>query len=275
MSNDIDTAAETEVTPVTFHSEASNYRVVMVPQRRRQIGESNESEIVGGRDIQFYDGVYVARTQEEIDWLRDYKSNGEYYWEVGSAEDRPGNSADLQAEIMRRALDGDFGFIADVLVAERAAQSRPEVLSACTAALSAAGEQAPPPPATPLHEQQRVRVGPTAGITPGVSPDPVPGSPQVDPSTLTAPPGQPASPEGVAAVPVGQVPAAGETPDGVSDTMPNATGPLAAGQPEIVGDATVISDVPPVAPEASTEPTESTPPSTGAGAAGAPAPGTE
>lgn len=210
---------ETSVSPVTFHSEASNYRVVIKPARRRQIGESNESEIIPGKDIQFYDGVFVAHTQEEIDFLRGYGSYGEYYWEVGSAEDRPENSAATQKLIIEKAMAGDLDSVADILVAERSALSRPEVIAACEAALSAGGGELPAKPDTPLHELQRVRMGPAAGTTPGVSPDPVPETPLVDPSTLTPPP-------------VGSEPAAPAPPVAAAGTVPTSETPVQEPVPE-------------------------------------------
>jgi hypothetical protein len=76
-----------------------------------------------------------------------------------------------------------------------------------------------------------VRTGPTAGVTPGVSPDPQAGEAQVDPSTLQSAPGAPVGPTEESAVPVGQAPASevaerGEGPEEPSVTMPNAKGPL-------------------------------------------------
>lgn len=235
----------TETESVSFHSEASNYRLVREPMRNRAIGESGSFEVVGGRDYQFYDGVLTVTDVDDIQWLRDNESNGRYYWEVG-VEDRANNSADLQAVIMKKALAGDFGAIAEILVAERSALSRPEVISACEAAINAGGETLPPKPDTPLHEVQRVRVGPTAGPTPGVSPDPVPGSPMVDPSTLETPPGAPAAPA-EPSVPAGQVPAVG------TSTMPSAEGPEAAPveptAPPAAGVPVPETEEPPAAPE--------------------------
>lgn len=216
---------------VIFHSEASNYRLVRDPMRRRQLGEANEFEVVPGTTYEFVDGVLRVTDSDDIEWLRNSDSYGRFFWEIGGDGDRTQNSADLQKLIMQKALSGDFDGIADILVAERSALSRPEVIASCTAALEAADQGLPAPPATPLHEQQRVRMGPAAGITPGVSPDPVVGSPQVDPSTLEPVPGGDAAAPGAPAVPPGQDPAVGETPDGTSDTMPNAQGPQAGEQP--------------------------------------------
>ncbi len=212
---------------VVFQSEASNYRVVREPQRRVQIAETNEFEVRPGKTFEFYDGVLRVTDPDDIEWLRNYESYGQYFWEIGSEEDRSVSAAELQKEIMECALAGNFDRVADILVAERTAESRPGIIAACVAALEAGDEEPPTLPDTPLHEQQRVRIGPTAGITPGVSPDPVVGSPQVDPSTLEEVPGTAGAPalEG-SAVPPGQAPAQNETPEGVSDTMPSAEGPL-------------------------------------------------
>lgn len=250
------TAAETRE-EVAFHSKASNYRVIMEPQRRRQIGETNESEIVGGKAIQFYDGVYRTSDPEEIDFLRNYASNGVFYFEVGSDNDRPDDAAGLLTEIIKKSQEGDFDRIAEILVAERHGTSRAAVITACEAALIAYEHALPDKPATPLHEAQRVRVGPTAGETPGVSPDPVEGTPLVEPSSQTAPPGPPAIPQEEPAVPVGQVPAqapaSGDTASEVAEepsvTMPSAEGPQVGGGdagnlPQ--GDASVTPDAEPV-----------------------------
>lgn len=284
MESSTATAPETTdqtVSPVTFHAEASNYRVVVEPQRNQRVGETNQTEVVGGKDIQFYDGVFVATTQEEIDFLRDYESNGTYYWEVGSPEDKPDDSAGLQRLIIEKALAGDQDAIADILVAERTSQSRPAVIAACEGALNSMGGELPQKPDTPLHELQRVRMGPTAGITPGVSPDPVPGTPAVNPSTLGVPDAPLASPEpGATSVPMGQVPATeapatdapADTAEVPSSTVPDARGPLVGGQPGQLGDATVSSDLPPVGEVEPTDTPADHPAADGdGGAPGAPA----
>ena len=106
-----------------------------------------------------------------------------------------------------------------------------EVIAACVAALNSGGVEQPAKPDTPLHELQRVRMGPTAGTTPGVSPDPVPGTPVVDPTTLTPPvDSEPAAP--VAPVAAAETVPASETP--VQEPQPEA--PVAepgAGQPVV------------------------------------------
>lgn len=252
------TAATETQEEVVFQSKASNYRVVMEPQRRRQIGETNESEIVGGRALQFYDGVFKTSDPEEIDFLRNYASNGVFYFEVGSDNDRPDDAAGLLTEIIKKSQEGDFDRIAEILVAERHGTSRAAVITACEAALIAYEQRLPDRPATPLHEVQRVRVGPTAGETPGVSPDPVEGTPMVEPSSQAVPPGPPAAPDpGETSVPVDQVPAeaASSSPDGgevaeePSVTMPSAEGPQVNGGDAGVlpqGDASVTPDAEPV-----------------------------
>lgn len=217
MGNTIDTQAE--VTPVTFYSTASNYRVVERPARRRPLGEGGDFEIVPGKDFQFYDGKLVVTDAEDIKWLRNYESFGKFYFEDVPVE----SSADILAEIMGKALSGDFAAIADILVAERTALSRPEVISACEAAINKGGGELPARPDTPLHELDRVRVGPAAGVTPGVSPDPVPGTPLVDPTTLEAPPGAPAAPSTPPEAPV--VPDAGAE---VAVSPPEAPAPAPA-----------------------------------------------
>jgi hypothetical protein len=195
-------ATETDFKPVVFASGASNYSVTRTPPRRHQIGETNEFETTPARRYEFVNGTYVAKTQDDVDWLRGYESFGTYYWEPESANaPRAADSSGLQAEIIKAALAGDRDTIADVLVAERSGESRPAVLVACEAALTQMGQALPPKPDTPFHELDRVRMGPTAGVTPGVSPDPVAGSPTVDPATLqpetpavtTAPANQPAA----------------------------------------------------------------------------------
>lgn len=261
------TAAETQQQEVVFQSKASNYRLVMVPQRRRQIGESNESEIVGGKAIQFYDGVYKTSDPEEIDFLRNYASNGTFYFEVGSDNDHPDDAAGLLKEVIQKSAEGDFDRIAEILVAERHNLSRPAVITACEAALIAYEQALPDKPATPLHEVQRVRVGPTAGETPGVSPDPVEGTPLVDSSTLTPPPGAPAIPTEETSVPVGQVPAetasadpqAGEAAETPSSTMPSAEGPQVGGDGSLQGDASVTPTAEPVGSPTSEEVPADTP----------------
>lgn len=223
------TAAEEQ--GVVFHSEASNYRIVREPSRRKQIGEGSDFEIRDGKIYQFYDGVLRVTDSDDIEWLRDYESNGRYYFEVDDPNRRATETAALQTEVMEKALEGDFDRIADILVAERHALSRPEIITACTAALNAGDQDQPEPPQTPLHEIQRVRTGPTAGVTPGVSPDPQSGEAQVDPSTLQSAPGAPVGPTEESAVPPGQAPASevaeqGKNPEEPSATTPSAKGPL-------------------------------------------------
>lgn len=248
---------------VVFQSEASNYRVVREPQRRVQIAETNEFEVRPGRTFEFYDGVLRVTDSDDIEWLRNYESYGKLYWEIGTEEDRSISAAELQKEIMEKALEGDFDRVADILVAERTGQSRPGIIAACVAALEAGEEDLPPAPDVPLHEQQRVRIGPAAGITPGVSPDPVVGSPQVEPSTLEEVPGTAGAPAPEEpAVPPGQQPALGETPEGVSATMPNAEGPEAPEGAEVADQAVAAAEA---------EPTEGEEPADGdSGAPGAP-----
>lgn len=242
--NDTTTTAAEEV---TFHSEAGNYRVVMEPMRRHRVGESNEVEVVGGKDIQFYDGVYTTKDPEEIAFLREYESNGRFYWELGSSADTPGDARGLIREIVKKGYEGDFARVAEILVAERTAQSRPDVLAACEAVLEGADQQLPPKPETPLHEVQRLRVGPAAGVTPGQSPDLVAGSPVVEPSSLEQPPGAPAAPVGEPAVPVGQAPSTDVPGDQPSATMPSAQGPLVGGdtpsdQATVTPETAVVGD---------------------------------
>lgn len=290
MDNDTITRAAEEV---TFHSEASNYRIVQDRMRRRQIGESGEVEVVGGKTIQFYDGVYTTSDPEEIKYLRESDSNGRFFWELNSEADRPTDASGLIKEIIKKGSKGDYGRVAEILVAERTATSHPDVLAACTAVLEAAEEELPARPQTPLHEIQRVRVGPTAPPTPGVPPDLQPGEAVIDPSSQTPPPGAPAAPaEGETSVPVAQVPAAevtgtgaaegGVTPEAASTTFPNAQGPLVGGeQPPEGSEATVTSALPPVGGEAETSPGEGEasaegapddhPPTGDGGAPGAPA----
>lgn len=179
-SNETTTAAPEGV---LFTSTADNYRVVKSPARRKPLGESGEYEVVKGKSFQFFDGELRVTDPDDIAWLREYPSYGMYYFEPEIAP-VPESSAGIQRVIMEKALAGDFDSIADILVAERTALSRPDVLASCEAAINAGGKELPAKPDVPLHEQQRVRMGPAAGITPGVSPDPVPGTPMVDPSTL-------------------------------------------------------------------------------------------
>lgn len=214
---------QVEVTPVTFYSTSGNYRVVQKPARRRPIGEGGDFEIVPGKDFQFYDGKLVVTDAQDIDWLREYVSFGTYYFEEVPVE----SSADILAEIMGQALEGDFTSIADTLVAERTALSRPEVIAACEAAINKSGGQLPARPDTPLHELDRLRVGPAAGVTPGVSPDPVPGTPLVDPATLEAPLGSPAAPSTPPEAPV--VPDAGAE---VAEPPPQPPAPAPVPAPE-------------------------------------------
>jgi hypothetical protein len=249
-------APETPQEEVVFQSEASNYRIVMEPMRRKQIGEGSEVEVVGGRAIQFYDGVHKTTDPEEIAFLRESDSNGQYFWEIGTDADRPTDASGLIKEIIHKGREGDYDRIAEILVAERSGTSRPDVLAACAAVLEDAKQELPPKPEVPLHELQRVRMGPTAGVTPGVSPDPVPGTPEVDPSTLQPPVGAaPAVPEEAPAVPPAQVPAiepsatATPEPETPSATMPSAQGPLAGGEPPLVGDVTEAPEVPASEPE--------------------------
>jgi hypothetical protein len=209
---------------VTFHSEASNLRVVKKNARRRPIGEAGDFENVPGEDFQFIDGTLTVTDQADIDWLRNYESFGNLYYEPGATPPGVESSVALQTVIMEKALAGAFDEIASILVAERSALSRPDVIASCEAAINAGGAQLPAVPDVPLHELHRVRMGPTAGETPGVSPAPVPGTPMVDPSTLETP--------GAAAAPAPPVPAA--------DTVPSSG---AAGE-----QATAVPDIPPVPP---------------------------
>lgn len=242
-TNTIDAPAE----QVTFSSKASNLRIVRDPARRKQLGESGEYEVIPGKSYQFYDGVLGpgGLTPDDIDWLRGYQSYGKLYFEPETAPVVE-NSAGLQRVIMEKALAGDFGAIADILVAERTALSRPEVIAACEAAINAGGGELPAKPETPLHELQRVRVGPTAGVTPGVSPDPVPGTPLVDPSTLQ--------------VPVDSEPAAPVNPPPAGETIPVS---------EIPAVPVPTPEVPPLPAAPEGDPTE--PPAPDAGAPGEPA----
>jgi hypothetical protein len=215
-SSTITPAAQgTDFTPVVFRSGASNYSVTREVSRRRQLGERDEFEITPGRRYEFVDGVYVAKTADDAEWLRNYESFGTYYWEPESDNaPRAADSAGLQALIMKAALAGDRDTIADVLVAERSAESRPAVISACETALVQMGAEGPAKPPAPLHEVQRLRVGAAEGETPGESPDPItqtvtPGTDQ--PVTAAAPAAEPA-------LPAGQSPAQG------SQTVPDASG---------------------------------------------------
>lgn len=255
-------ATETDnFTPVIFHSGSSNLTVVREVSRRRPIGEGNEFDVTPGRRYEFVDGTYVARTQDDADWLRNYESFGQLYYEPESdSAPRAADSSGLQVEIIKAALGGDRDTISDILVAERSGESRPAVLTACEAALiQMGGGDLPAKPDTPLHEVQRVRVGPTAGVTPGVSPDPVAGSPTVDPSTLqpqdvapqTAPPAQPAASVTTPAAPgpTGNEPAspgaegAEEAPPVESASAPADQG--APGAPATPEGGTTPSDTPP------------------------------
>jgi hypothetical protein len=235
-------AQETSFTPVIFRSGASNYSVTREVSRRRQLGERDEFEITPGRRYEFVDGVYVAKTADDAEWLRNYESFGTYYWEPESDNaPRAADSAGLQALIMKAALAGDRDTISDVLVAERSAESRPAVISACETALGEMGQQSPARPPAPLHEVERLRVGPAAGVTPGESPDPV--TQTVDPTT-----GEPVSAASVGeepALPAGQAPAEG------SQTVPDAAGiggGASAGQ-----ETAAEAPAPPEAPEAPAE----------------------
>lgn len=283
-SSTITPAAEKKV---TFHSEASNYRKVVKPMRRKQVGESSEIEVVGGETIEFYDGVYSTSDPDEIAFLREDASNGVYFWEVNTEADRPTDASGLIKEIIRKGREGDFDRVAAILVGERTALSRPDVLATCEAILEDAQQQLPPKPNTPLHELDRVRIGPAAGVTPGVSPDPVVGSPAVDPSTLEQPPGSPAVPTEASAVPPGQAPAAAPaasdapstTAEPPSATMPSAQGPQVGGELGPEDGGVTVTPPPPAeepAPAVTGDGAPTPPPAEVGGAPGAPAaPGSE
>lgn len=274
-------AAEATTEQVTFTSRASNLCVVRSPARRRPIAETGEFEVTKGVRYQFFDGVLGPGelTDDDIAWLRSSDAYGKLFFEPETAP-APENSAGLQTVIMEKALSGDFSGIADILVAERTALSRPEVIAACEAAINAGGAQLPAKPDTPLHEVARVRVGPAAGETPGVSSAPVDGEPLVDPSTLSPPPpGSEVSAPAPAApasetVPASEVPAAAPpVPPVVPETVEPEAGPVGSvGDPGVPGPesptgAPGVSGAPVVL-----DPTEpQAPPPVEGGTAGAPA----
>lgn len=141
MSTAIETYEEEEtavVDPVIFLSTCNELRLVKSPQRRKQIGDTGQSEVIGGEDVKFREGRFEARDAEIIAWLQAHDSNGIYFHEMGFGADGKvsDDTPQLMAEIVELAFDGNVDRLADILLAERQTMSRPTVMKACEAAIT-------------------------------------------------------------------------------------------------------------------------------------------
>ncbi len=124
--------------PVTFVSTANELRLVKKPQRRRQVGETGDFEIVPGEDVKFLHGRFVTSDPQLVEWLEKHTSNGIYFHQMGfgAAGQVSDDTPQLVAEILELSLDGNVDRLADILLAERQTMSRPTVMKACEAAIN-------------------------------------------------------------------------------------------------------------------------------------------
>lgn len=124
-----------------YVSTAKELRLVVKPERRRQLGDTNDFVKIDGKVITFREGSYETDDPTEIEWLDNHPSNGTLFHKLGMGVDgnTSDNSANLIRDIVALAMRGDFQKIADILVAERASYKRPDVLTACETALHELG----------------------------------------------------------------------------------------------------------------------------------------
>lgn len=155
-----------------FVSGVESLRLVRTPKVRR-MNDRGEWETTDGDVIEFHNGTYEAKSDDEAKWLRDHDLH-DAIGQAGSFVEQgkePGRalpeSADLLKAIVEAVAKKDSDTIAEIYVQERASHSRDEVLKAAAAALEALDSDVPPPPDTPAHEVTRAREAGTVGAQPG------------------------------------------------------------------------------------------------------------
>lgn len=115
------------------------------PIRKIQLGEGNDFTVSQGDGVKFVDGRYVARNQDEVDWLDSHESAGILFHKVGFGADgqTADNSAELISDVIALAFRGDYQKISDILIAERNGHRRPDVIAACERTLNELTTPAP------------------------------------------------------------------------------------------------------------------------------------
>lgn len=139
------TSPELEGPPLaTFLSNCLNYKLVVKPQRRKQVGETGEFFLEHGNYIEFRDGrlVVPADRQDMYDFLKNHPEFGRAFYEMG--RDASGALLDDSGEVTQRIVQltfaGDFDAIADILLAELNGKERPSIIKAAEAAIEGAPE---------------------------------------------------------------------------------------------------------------------------------------
>jgi hypothetical protein len=153
-------------TTVTFHSPTDSLTLVRTPANRRMNDQGQWDTIPGSR-ITFSSGRFETSDAGELSFLRGHDQLNRLFFEHGAEVGRASDSAGaMVAYIVDLAIEGQAHTIADILVAERNAFSRPEVLAACEKALERIGAMVPAAPAPPEHQLERVRQVPATGPSP-------------------------------------------------------------------------------------------------------------
>jgi hypothetical protein len=174
---------QTGATLVVFVSKDQNLRLVKDPADER-LAKDGRRVPVPGKTFEFKKGELVvdASDSEALEFLRGHDANGSnpnasdasetLFVERGNEPDRPasGDASDVLRKVVDLAVARDADGLADVYLAERSSQSRPEVLAAIEEAIEKLDGEVPAPPQAPEHEVERVRAQPAVGDTPGVQP---------------------------------------------------------------------------------------------------------
>lgn len=197
-----------------FTSPTNNLRIVKIKTTRR-MSESGEWDERPGQTLTFSEGQFRCdKDSDEYRFLHEHPSNGSndgasrsLFYEIGDEPPSLAETNELLRKVLDLALDGELEALADLLVAERSSESRPEVIAAIEKAIEKSGGELPPLPETPEHEITRVRREPAVGqaVPPVDSPGPAPVSAAGDVGYV----GEPPAPETV--VPDEQQAAADQT----------------------------------------------------------------
>lgn len=141
-----------------FISTDQNLRLVQIPGRNVLNPATGVLEPVPGKAIEFRNGL-VDADSEDAAWLREHDEFNVLFFEQGNEPRRPDDPSVVLEAIVDATAAGNADELETLYVEERASLSRPEVLRAAARGLErVAGEDAvPAPPATPVHQLERVR----------------------------------------------------------------------------------------------------------------------
>lgn len=164
---------------VKFVSQDQNLRLVKDPTHTK-IDANLKQHVIKGKDYQFRPGPdqlgHLDVDPDDTAALTFLREHGRFnhnladggFYEQGKEPGRPTDSKGILKVIAQAVADRDRETLEEVFVAERASESRKEVLDAAAVGLEVIGSDLPAPNPVPVHELGYVR-HPSVETPPGAA----------------------------------------------------------------------------------------------------------